>query len=119
MRGMALATDFNLSDSTYGGSLWWAEPDANGDHEWKLSPLGKITTSHRLRWANLDGKGRVGLVDAPLLGYGAVAPEYKVPAPLTWFEIPEAIVHGHGVATEIPPAMWQSHLIDDSLTVTA
>ena len=75
---MALASDFALDDSTHGGSLWWAEPAADWDQEWRLRPLGKIPTSHRLRWANLDGKGRLGLVDAPLLGFGAVAPEYKV-----------------------------------------
>ena len=27
-RGMALASDFALDDSTHGGSLWWAEPDS-------------------------------------------------------------------------------------------
>ena len=90
-RGLALASDFALDDSTHGGSLWWAEPAADWDQEWRLRPLGKIPTSHRLRWANLDGKGRLGLVDAPLLGFGAVAPEYKVPAPLTWFEMPEIL----------------------------
>jgi hypothetical protein len=116
-QGLALASDFALDDSTHGGSLWWAEPAADGDREWRLGPLGKIPTSHRLRWANLDGKGRLGLVDAPLLGFGAVAPEYKVPAPLTWFEMPQILTRGHASTEETPPLEWPSHRIDESLTV--
>ena len=30
-RGLALASDFALDDSTHGGSLWWAEPAADWD----------------------------------------------------------------------------------------
>jgi hypothetical protein len=114
---MALASDFALDDSTHGGSLWWAEPGVSGDREWRLEPLGKIPTSHRLRWANLDGKGRLSLVDAPLLGFGAVAPKYKVPAPLVWFEMPEIYWRGYASAGEAPPLTWPFHQIDDSLTV--
>ena len=77
-RGLALASDFALNDSTYGGSLWWAEPGNSLDSEWSLRLLGRIPTSHRLRWADLDGSGRLGLVDVPLLGYGAKEPDYKV-----------------------------------------
>jgi hypothetical protein len=116
-RGMALASDFSLDDSTYGGSLWWAELTRDWNREWRLRPIGKIPTSHRLRWANLDGSGLVRLVDIPLLGYGAVEPEYKVPAPLTWFEMPEIFRRGHASAAEAPPLEWPSHLIDNSLTV--
>jgi len=116
-RGMALASDFALDDSTHGGSLWWANPAADWDREWRLRPLGKIPTSHRLRWANLDGSGRRCLVDAPLLGSGAVAPDYRVPAPLAWFEMPEILTRGHSSAQEPLAAEWRSHLIDKTLTV--
>ncbi len=116
-RGLALASDFALGDSTRGGSLWWARPGEDVDHEWRLNPLGKIPTSHRLRWANLDGSGRLSLVDAPILGAGAVEPDYRVPAPLTWFEMPEIFTRGHASAKEAPPPAWPSHLIDNSLMV--
>src|SRR5271157_3943012 len=116
-RGLALASDFELNDSTYGGSLWWAEPGNLLDSEWPLRLLGRIPTSRRLRWANLDGSGRLGLVDVPLLGYGAKEPDYKVAAPLTWFEPPEPLLRGHVSATDTGKGDWLSHLIDDSLTV--
>ena len=116
-RGLALASDFALNDSTYGGSLWWAEPGNSLDSEWSLRLLGRIPTSHRLRWADLDGSGRLDLVDVPLLGYGAKEPDYKVAAPLTWFEPPEPLLRGHVSATDAGKGEWLSHLIDDSLTV--
>lgn len=116
-RGVALASDFALDDSTHGGSLWWAEPSEDWSQAWRLRPLGKIPTSHRLRWANLDGTGRLSLVDAPLLGFGAVAPDYSFPSPLTWFEMPEIYWRGHASAREARPVAWPSHPIDGSLTV--
>ena len=116
-RGLALASDFALDDSTQGGSVWWGEPGASPDSEWLFRLLGRIPTSHRLRWADLDGSGRLELVDIPLLGYGAKAPDYKVAAPLTWFEPPEPLLRGHVSATETGKGEWLPHLIDDSLTV--
>ena len=116
-RGMALANDFALEDSTRGGDIWWGEPGPSPDSEWSLRLLGQIPSSHRLRWADLDGDGRVELLDAPLLGRGAKDPDYKVGAPLTWFEMPEGLLRGHLSAGDREPGAWTPHLIDDSLTV--
>jgi hypothetical protein len=116
-RGIALATYFDLGDSRNGGDIWWAEPPRASEPEWSLRMIGRIPTSHRLRWADLDGDGRRELVDAPLLGYGAEAPEYAVGAPLTWYEMPEVLLRGHVSAGEAEPDAWTPHLIDDSLTV--
>jgi hypothetical protein len=116
-RGLALACEFALEDSTQGGDLWWVTPAKSADSEWDLEALGRIPTSHRLRWANLDGTGRPALVDVPLLGYGARAPDYKVPAPLTWFEPPDPTLSGLKSSSMHAHPGWQSHLIDESLTV--
>lgn len=115
-RGLALATEFALEDSRHGGEIWWAEPPA-GEKEWSLRLIGQIPTSHRLRWADLDGSGRLALVNAPILGAGAEAPEYKVGALLTWYEPPESLLSGHAAAVARKQSAWTPHLIDDSLTV--
>jgi len=116
-RGLALATDFALEDSRNGGDVWWATPPASGDGEWSLRMIGRIPTSHRLCWADLDGDGRLALVDAPLLGSGAEAPEYKAGAPLTWYEMPETLLQGHATGGTGRESAWTPHLVDDSLTV--
>jgi len=133
-RGLVLASDFALEDSTHGGSLWWAAAplfalaaggegaagagtSPSSEEEWKLTLIGKLPTSHRLHWADLDGDGRLELVAAPLLGYGAEPPDYRVGAPLTWFEPPEVLLRGHASAVSLKDGEWVGHLIDESLTV--
>ena len=114
--GVALATDFYLNDSTRGGTLWWAEPAKSRESEWNLSPIATIPTSHRLRWGDLDGDGRPELIDVPLLGSGAKAPDYNVGAPITYFRVPDAIWYGGGNSSG-SKVVWERHLIDDSSTV--
>jgi hypothetical protein len=118
IRGLALASDFNLDDSHSGGEVWWAVPrPAAADSEWRLRRIGSYPTTHRLRWANLDGGGRRVLVNAPILGIGAEKPEYNVGAPLTWYEFPEPLDRGHASALDERELHWTPHVIDHSLTV--
>jgi aldos-2-ulose dehydratase/isomerase family protein/VCBS repeat protein len=115
--GIALAADFHLDDSTQ-GTVWWAErPTHSGhrDQEWELHPIAQIPTSHRLRWADLDGDGRLELVDVPLLGLGAKAPDYRGGAPITWFDVPEAIFRHE--RSQDDRERWKPHLLDNSLSV--
>lgn len=115
-RGVALASDFSLDDSEHGGSIWWSKLPGWPESEWPLRLIGQIPTCHRLRWADLNGDGRLALVAAPLLGFGAKPPGYKGGARLTWFEMPETLLRGHAVSAKRPPE-WSAHLIDDTLTV--
>lgn len=116
-RGVALASGFALEDSHRGGEVWWAAPPVANQGEWPLRLIGKYPTSHRLRWANLDGSGRLALVNAPILGIGAEAPEYKTGAPLTWYEIPATLDRDRDSAADQKATAWTSHVVDDSLTV--
>lgn len=116
-RGVALACDFALEDSTQGGTLWWTRPSATPAGEWRLDLIGHLPTSHRLRWADLDGDGRFELVDVPILGVGAKAPDYNVAAALTWFREPDALLEPHASSASRAPGEWEAHLIDRSLTV--
>ena len=98
---IALATDFALSNSTSGGHVWILRRPGNDDGEWAAEEIDAIPTSHRLKWADLDGDGRLELVNAPLLGYGAKAPDYAVPAPFVWYQR--------------EGGKWQRHVIDETL----
>jgi len=117
LRGIAIASDFNLADSRSGGEVWWASPPSHAKREWMLSLIGRYPTSHRLRWANLDSSGRSVLVNVPILGIGAEKPEYAVGAPLMWYEFPEPLDRGHASALDERELDWMPHVIDSSLTV--
>jgi hypothetical protein len=116
-RGVVIAADFSFNDSKVGGSLWWTEPPSPTEGEWPVKQIGQIPTSHRLRWADLDGDGRLELVNAPIFGLGAHAPDFAVGARLTWFAVPEPLLRGHASAGDAPHGAWESHLIDDTLPV--
>lgn len=53
---------------------------------WKVTEIDRIPTSHRLRWADIFGNGRKVLVNAPLAGLTAEAPEYRGRAPLVYYK---------------------------------
>jgi len=51
----------------------------NGDPRglWTMKEIDRVPTSHRLRFADIEGTGRKVLVNFPLTGPRAVAPEYR------------------------------------------
>ncbi|MEO7143962.1 MAG: VCBS repeat-containing protein [Bryobacteraceae bacterium] len=52
---------------------------------WQVTEIDRLTTSHRLRWADIDGSGRKVLVNAPLTGANATAPDYRDHVPLVYY----------------------------------
>ena len=116
-QGLALASGFILDCAEEGGDIWWARPRPAADEEWSLTLIGQIPGSHRLHWADLDGDGRQELVAVPIVGAGSRPPDYSVPAEITWFEMPEALMTGHASAGRQQSSQWIAHLIDDSLNL--
>lgn len=59
----------------------------NGDPRapWSIREIDRLTTAHRLRWADLEGRGRKVAVNAPLTGAAAEAPGFKSPVPLVFY----------------------------------
>jgi hypothetical protein len=57
----------------------------NGDprQPWTLTEIDRLPTSHRLRWANIGGSKVV--INAPLMGANAVAPDYRDHMPLVYY----------------------------------
>jgi hypothetical protein len=64
---------------------------------WKATEIDRLTTSHRLRWADIYGNGEKVLVNAPLTGAQAEAPEYRDHTPLVFYR----------------PGQWKRELIGD------
>jgi hypothetical protein len=44
---------------------------------WSIKEIDRVPTSHRLRFADIDGTGRKVLVNFPLIGPQAIAPGYR------------------------------------------
>ena len=116
-QGLALASGFNLNHAEEGGEIWWALPGASVDGEWSVTLIGRVPGAHRLRWADLDGDGRLELVIVPIVGAGSRPPDYSVPAQITWFRMPETLMTGHAETTGRESTQWTPHLIDDTLTL--
>ena len=62
-----------------------------------MTEIDRLTTSHRLRWADIYGNGKKVLINAPLTGPHAEAPDYRDHTPLVFYR----------------PGEWKRELIGD------
>jgi hypothetical protein len=84
---LALASQFSLGNSISGGHVSWLENIDLGA-SWKLHFIDSIPTSHRLRWADLDGDSRADLINLPIIGRGASKPTYQAGVEFCYYTIP-------------------------------
>lgn len=66
---------------------------------WEAKEIDRLSTSHRLRWADLEGSGKKVLVNAPLANAMARLPEYRGNVPLVLYR----------------PGIWQREAISSAL----
>lgn len=103
---LVLASEFNLAASTEGGLVQWFENPGNPREQqaWQAHGIDTIPTSHRLRWADVTGDGLKELINLPIIGIGAAAPEYAVGSELTAYAIPSD-----------PRGQWPKVVLSDTL----
>jgi hypothetical protein len=108
---IALAQEFS---NVYGKSLGIVsilthQGDPTGP--WSMKEIDRLPTTHRLRFADIEGNGKKVLVSFPLIGSQAVAPDYRDHVPMLMYrpgawkremitDADEGIVHG------IQPIVW-------------
>lgn len=97
----------------------------NGDprEPWSAIEIDRLTTSHRLRWADIEGNGRKLLVNAPLTGAKAAAPDYRDHVPLVFYrpgEWKRELINGtnEGVVHGIYITDWDGDGREDILTAS-
>jgi hypothetical protein len=91
-----------------GGDLQWIGGKSPVE-KWKVHPIGKEHTVHRINFADLDGDGRPELIVAPLMGKGATAPNWsEAPVKITALTIPSDPVAGP----------WEAKVLCEDLHVT-
>jgi hypothetical protein len=76
---------------------------------WQITEFDRISTAHRLEFADIDGDGKLELINAPLTGTGARQPLFEARTPLVFYRPGEwkremiydnldGVVHGLGTA---------------------
>lgn len=102
---LAFASEFDLNDSSSGGTIYWAEApdDPTANEEWTLHAVDEIPTSHRVRFADIDGDGKKELLVLPIFGIGSSAPSHAGAVQLKAYRIGAD-----------PAATWESEVLDDT-----
>ncbi len=95
---IALASGFSNVAKKSLGIVSILVPNGDPREPWKVKEIDRLPTSHRLRWADIDGHGKKVLVNAPLTGTNAEAPDYLDHVPLVFYR----------------PEDWKRELISDA-----
>jgi FG-GAP-like repeat len=82
---IALASGFANEAKRSIGIVSVLTPNGDPSQPWNIKEVDRLTTSHRLRWADIDGNGKKILVNAPLTGAQAEAPDYRGRVPLVLY----------------------------------
>ena len=102
---IALAYGFSQNAAQSVGKVAILHHKGDPRQLWEMKEIDQLPTSHRLRWADIDGSGHKVLINAPLTAAGAVAPDFHGHVPLVYYEpgkwirltvsdAEEGIVHG-------------------------
>lgn len=102
---IGVAHGFTTSAETSVGGVSLLRHKGSPTEPWERRDIDALPTSHRIRWVDADGRGRHLLVNAPLIGAGSTAPDYRRPVSIVYYEGPdwkrqtltdaeEGVIHG-------------------------
>jgi hypothetical protein len=102
---IALASGFSPNAAQSIGDLAILHHKGDPREPWEMKEIDQLPTSHRLRWADIDGSGHKVLINSPLSAADATAPNYHGHVPLVYYKpgewkrtlistAEEGIVHG-------------------------
>lgn len=100
------------SDTQTPGTLQWLKRGKTLDDEWTMYPIAcDEPTVHRIRFADLDGDGKLELISAPLQGRGSSAKGNHLdgrPVRITAYTIPNE---------PTKPENWKAEVLSEELHV--
>ncbi|HWB98187.1 MAG TPA: VCBS repeat-containing protein [Bryobacteraceae bacterium] len=94
---IVLASEFSSQAKNSIGIVSVLEHNGDPRQPWKVREIDRLTTSHRLRWADIYGNGKKVLVNQPLTGASAEPPQYLGHTPLVFYK----------------PGEWKREMIGD------
>ncbi|MGH9657769.1 MAG: FG-GAP repeat domain-containing protein [Bryobacteraceae bacterium] len=96
---LAIENEFSMVAAKSPGLVWLLRHAGDPRQPWNKERIDALTTSHHAAWADVDGDGRMELINAPLIGAKALAPKYEDKVSLVYYRAGD----------------WKRRLIDDSL----
>ena len=120
---IALAHEFSMRVDQSAGIVSILEHKGDPRGPWSVREIDRLTTSHRLRFADIDGSGKKVLINAPLTGAKALAPDYRDHVPLVYYLPGEWIRQlagdqNEGVMHGIYPVDWDRNGREAILTAS-
>jgi hypothetical protein len=85
MEEIVVAQEFNNQPSRSPGVVSVLTPGPDRMQPWTVREIDRLSTSHRLRCAEIDGTRRPVVINAPLAGANAAAPDYRDRVPLVYY----------------------------------
>jgi hypothetical protein len=82
---IVLATEFANQAKNSLGVVTVLKHNGDPRQPWTATEIDRLTTSHRLRTADIDGSGKPVIINAPLTGAKAEAPDYRDQTPLVFY----------------------------------
>ncbi|MBI4622080.1 MAG: VCBS repeat-containing protein [Verrucomicrobia bacterium] len=94
---MVVGSGFSSEARNSIGNVWVLEPDGDVRQPWKIKEIDRLPTTHRLRLADIDGRGKPVVINGPLTDAHASGPDYRSRTPLLYYR----------------PGEWKRMLITD------
>ena len=118
---IVLASGFSMNAKKSAGIVSVLRHNGDPRQPWSIREIDRLPTSHRLRWADIDGSGRKVVVNQPLTAANVDHPEDHAHTPLVFYrpgewkretisEQDEGVVHGIYIVD------WDGDGRDDILT---
>ena len=112
---LALAHGFGTAYPDSAGIVLMLFADGDPRQPWTVREIDRLPTTHRLRWADIDGTGTKVLINAPLVGPRSTRPEFRDTLSLVWYrpddwqrrrltDAEQGVVHGIGIAPWSDPS---------------
>jgi len=96
---LVLASGFDPDPAKSAGNISVLKRRSDPGEPWQVTEIDRLPTSHRIRWADIDGGGSKVAVNLPLAGARAVPPEYRDRVPLVFYR----------------PGGWKRELISEEI----